>query len=179
MQQLDTSLSDFDSLIMTQFQLLAAEAGRPVSKLMKTQSKGLGDTGKAEIDDYKEAIRSIQQKSYLRIINLHNKLMCKSKYGEVIPMRVRFNPYDTPSELEIAELSEKMSIALLHYASGNILSPEECREILRNDPSGRFANIPVEAPLELGDYGNLPNPDANGEKDLMGRYVGNGGRDVL
>ena len=89
----------------------------PVSKLMKTQSKGLGDTGKAEIDDYKEAIRGIQQKSYLRIINLHNKLMCKSKYGEVIPMRVRFNPYDTPSELEIAELSEKMSIALLHYAS--------------------------------------------------------------
>ena len=50
----------------------------PVSKLMKTQSKGLGDTGKAEIDDYKEAIRGIQQKSYLRIINLHNKLMCKS-----------------------------------------------------------------------------------------------------
>ena len=92
----------------------------PVSKLMKTQSKGLGDTGKAEIDDYKEAIRSIQQKSYLRIINLHNKLMCKSKYGEVIPMRVRFNPYDTPSELEIAELSEKMSIAPLHYAAGGM-----------------------------------------------------------
>ncbi len=81
MQQLDTSLSDFDSLIMTQFQLLAAEAGMPVSKLMKTQSKGLGDT--------------------------------------------------------------------------------------------------VEPPLELVDYGNLPNPDENDEEDLMGRYVVNESRDVL
>lgn len=178
-QQLDTSLSDFDSLIMTQFQLLAAEAGMPVNKLLKTQSKGLGDTGKAEADDYKQTLKSIQEKDYRRIINFHNRLLSKSKYGKELSLKVRFNPYDMPSELEIAELSEKMSIALLHYVSGNILSPEEARNILRNDPSGRFSNISVEPPIELGEYSDLTNPDLNGEKDLSGRYVPNGGRDVL
>ena len=34
--QIDTSLADFDALIMTQFQLVAAIAEMPVTKLMKT-----------------------------------------------------------------------------------------------------------------------------------------------
>src|SRR5690606_15493881 len=48
MQQFDTSLTDFDQTIMTQYQLVAAASNVPAVKLLGTSPKGFNATGEHE-----------------------------------------------------------------------------------------------------------------------------------
>lgn len=173
--QIDTALADFDELVMTQAQLAAAEAGIPLVKYFKTTPKGFNSTGDFEIKDYNQSLVSIQNDDYTRIIDLHDMLLSKSRYGVVIPLCVRFNPIDAPTEEQIAKINELESISLLHYVSGGIITIEEAREFLRNRPNSGFSTLALEPPIELE---IAPNPDTTGKKDLSGKYIENSGRDV-
>ena len=59
-QQFDTALGDFDALIMTQYQLVAAAAEYPASKLLEISPKGFNATGEFEADSYHERLESMQ-----------------------------------------------------------------------------------------------------------------------
>src|SRR5690606_27836854 len=50
MQQFDTALADVDTVIMTQYQLVAAAAHVPATKLFGTQPKGFNATGEYEAE---------------------------------------------------------------------------------------------------------------------------------
>src|SRR5690606_36986455 len=72
--QMDTSLADFDALLMTQYQLVAAEANVPGTKLLGTTPKGFNATGEYEEAVYREELESIQTNDLSPMLERHYKL---------------------------------------------------------------------------------------------------------
>lgn len=145
-QQFDVSLTDFAELISTQFQLVAAQAQIPVTKLLKVQIRGFDSSGEYEKDDYTQSLISIQNDDYAPIIDLHNRLFTKSTYGEVIEVSVKFNEIDTPSAKESAEIRLINAQRDAVLSTNGIISADEAREHLRRDENGEYTELAAEMP---------------------------------
>lgn len=143
-KQLETSLNDFEDLIMTQFQLVASIAQMPVTKLLKVQVKGFDNAGEYETNDYNQTLRTIQANDYTPIIELHNLLYGKSEYGETMGLTVRWNEILSPTPKENAEIQVLKAQRNLALVNGGIISPGEAREQLRNDEGSEFTELPEE-----------------------------------
>lgn len=152
--QIDTSLADMDALIMTQFQLVAAIAEMPCTKLMKTQLKGLANSGDYEMRDYNQTLVEIQENVYNRILERHYQMLSMSEYGKDLGIQIVWNPIDTPTEHELAEIEQIQANTDSIYIGAGVIDAEEVRESLRNNEDSRFHNLSEE----------LPEPDM----DLMG-----------
>lgn len=166
--QIDTSLADFDALIMTQYQLVASIAGIPATELLKTTPKGFNATGEYEYRDYKKSLLEIQENDFIPVIQMHNQLYTKSHYGRVIELDVKFNPIDTPSEKEVAEISNIQSQVAANHINAGITTAEEERNVLRNTEGSPYSAIPQEMPepdidLNFGDEEN--EEEVNGGKE--------------
>lgn len=167
--QIDTALADFDALIMTQYQLVASIAGMPATKLLKTTPKGFNSTGEFEDKDYKQALVEIQENDYIPIINRHNELYTKSTYGRVIPLDVKFNPIDTPTEKETAEIAQIRSNTAANHINAGITTADEERDILRNEDGSPYSGLPEEIQepdidLNFDDEKDKDNEETNPEK---------------
>ena len=171
--QIDTTLSDFPELIMTKWQEVASAAEMPAVKLLKTQPKGFNSTGEFEENDYKQLLLRIQKRS-LKLIDFHNELYTKSQYGKVIDLVPEFYPIDTPTEEQRATIAEKLSLEIVHYTSSGIISQQEGRDILRNDPRGIYTFLQKDLPDDIGDISeffpytekdNKGRPQAKSDKD--------------
>ena len=143
-QQIDTSLSDFDALIMTQYQLVASIAGMPATKLLKTSPKGFNATGEFEAKDYNQMLLRIQENDYIPLINRHNELYTKSVYGKVVPLDVKFNPIDCPTEEEVAKVNEITSRTALNYIQAGVITATEERDRIRADDLSGYAALAEE-----------------------------------
>lgn len=144
--QVDTSLGDFDALIMTQFQLVAAIGEMPATKLMKTQLKGLSNSGDYEMKDYAQSLIAIQENDFNHILEFHYQLLTISKYGKELDLDIVWNPIDTPTELELAQIEYQKAQTDSAYVSAGVLSQEEVHEMLRQDEDSRFRNLSDETP---------------------------------
>ena len=140
-QQIDTSLSDFDSLVMTQYQLVACIADMPATKLLKTQPKGFNATGEYEQKDYIQSLQAIQEQDYIPILKMHYELFTKSYYGKVIDLAIVFNPIDTPSEKEVAEVAQIWSNVDSNYISAGVMSAEEVRDVRRSQDDSPYSAL--------------------------------------
>lgn len=153
-QQLDTSLNDMDALIMTQYQLVAAIAEMPVTKLMKTQLKGLANTGTYEMKDYNQSLVEIQENDYNLILEKHYEYLTLSEYGRKIDVEVVWNPIDTPTELELADIEAKQAATDNQYIMAGVLDPSEVRKTLREAEDSRYGSIDPDLPepdIDLGE----------------------------
>jgi len=144
--QIDTSLSDFDALIMTQFQLVAAIGEMPVTKLMKTQLKGLANSGDYEMKDYAQSLVAIQENDFNPILDFHYELLGLSEHGKDLEIDIVWNPIDTPTELEMAQIEAQQAQTDATYISAGVLSQEEVHDMLRQNEDSRFRNLSNEAP---------------------------------
>lgn len=157
-KQIDTSLADFEELIMTQYQLVASIAQIPISKLLKVQIKGFNSTGEFEKKDYTQTLIAIQENDYTPIIELHNKLFTMSKYGEEIRLSVNWNKVDEPTEKENAEILHLKAQRDAAYITAGVVTSDEVRDRLRNDEEGEFTAIPAVKPMD-DLYDGLDFPD--------------------
>lgn len=139
--QIDTSLTDFDALVMTQYQLVASIADMPATKLLKTQPKGFNATGEYEQKDYIQSLQAIQDQDYLPILKMHYELFTKSFYGELIDLSVVFNPVDTPTEKETAEVAKIWSDVDSNYISAGVMSADEVRDIRRTQEGSQYSTL--------------------------------------
>ncbi len=145
-QQIDTSLTDLDEVIMTQYQLTAAAAGIPATKLLETQPKGFNSTGDYEDDQYKLTLVSIQEDDYVPILDMHYKLLSVSKYGIKRDYTINFVEIDTPTEKERAEINNMKAQTVATYLQAGIITEEEARANLIKDPDSGFNDITDELP---------------------------------
>jgi len=108
-EQFDTTLTDVDSVIMTQYQIVAAAAGVPSTKLLGTSPKGFDATGEFETDSYHEELETIQMNDMQPLIERHHLLLMKSevipKFKKEFEIEIAWNPVDTPGAKEIAEIN--------------------------------------------------------------------------
>jgi hypothetical protein len=139
--KMETSLTDFDQLIMTQYQLVASIAQMPVTKLMKVQLRGFDSSGSYEQDDYNQTLVDIQENDYKPIIRYHNELICMSKYGKDINFNIIFNEIDSPSAKENADIRLVDSERDIALVNAGIISRYEAREKLKNDDNSLYTSI--------------------------------------
>lgn len=158
-QQLETSLTDLDATIMTQYQLVASESNTPATELLGTSPKGFNATGEHEIESYHEELSNVQENEYDHIVERHIQCLMKS---EVIPkfktdaeITITWNPLSTETRKERAEINETNAntYSTLVNATGAI-SPDEVRDALIADEHSGFSGLTaidddnIDEPLE-------------------------------
>lgn len=159
--QLETSLNDFEEMIMTQYQLVASIAQMPVTKLLKVQVKGFDNAGEYETNDYNQTLRAIQANDYTPIVELHNMLYGKSEYGEVMGLTVRWNEILTPTPKENAEMQVLKAQKDVALVNAGIISPDEARKRLQSDEASEYTEIPDERE-DLDDFDTYADEDNPG-----------------
>lgn len=164
--QIDTSLTDFDALIMTQFQLVAAIAEMPVTKLMKTQLKGLSNTGDYETKDYCQNLKEIQENDFNTILLWHYQLLGMSEHGKDLGLDIVWDEIDTPTALEQAQIEQIQAQTDATYVGAGIIEQSEVRTMLRSNDDSRFRNLAEEMPESLEGFGEeMGQEEGKEEKD--------------
>ena len=150
MEQFDTNLSDFDSLIMNQFQLVAAIAKTPATKLLGTSPKGFNATGEFETVSYHEELESIQAHIYQPFLERHYQILLRS-LGLDMGVSVVWEPVDSMSAAAQADINHKNALTNEIYANIGAVSPDEVRQRIRDDKYSGFDILSdEEAETEMG-----------------------------
>lgn len=135
--QHDTNLGDVDAVIMTGYQLVAAVAEMPATKLLGTSPKGFNPTGDFESAAYRETLASIQEHHLTPFLDRHYSLAQKSLFGDVQDFEVVWNPLDEPSEKEQADTElVKMQTAQGYQAMGVLPAEAVERKLADDENSG-------------------------------------------
>jgi hypothetical protein len=169
-QQIDTALADFDALIMTQYQLVAAIARTPATKLLGTSPKGFNATGEHESDSYDQELVSIQAGGMTPLLDRHHLLLCRSEFSEYpgLSVSVEWNPVRALKPAERADLNLKDAQAAQARVTAQIIMPDEERRRLVNDPDGDYAFLAGEEPEDDLDLEGLDLPESgdDGTRDI-------------
>lgn len=160
--QLDTNLSELTPLTMSQYQLVAAIAQIPVTKLLKNVPSGLQATGQYEWDDYAQSLKSIQNDDYTPLCKMFYELYCASNYPEKDDMRldIEWNPIDVPKESEVAQMSSQTAQYIAHLLNTGLIDIAEGRAMLRKTNLPVFQTIPTEIPEILKKIEEAKDPSA-------------------
>lgn len=121
MEQFDTALSDLDAVIMTQYQIVAASGDVPATKLLGTTPKGFNSTGDYEEASYHEMLESLQTHDLTPLMDRHLQLVMRSDIGKDMQLDVSWNPLDSPTALEYAQINlAKAQTAVALVDAGSI-----------------------------------------------------------
>lgn len=132
-QQIDTSLGEFDQLIMTQYQLIACIAQMPATKLLKVTPTGFQSTGEYEWKDYAQALLDIQNNEYRPLYDFHYKLLIKSLYPDRsdLSVSIAFNPIDVPTKDQESTVEARVAQYTSTLIQSGVITPEEGRTLMR------------------------------------------------
>jgi phage-related protein (TIGR01555 family) len=167
----DTTLADFDAVIMTQYQIVAAAANVPSVKLMGTSPKGFNTTGEFEEANYHEELESLQQNDLSPLIERHHALVIRScivKDFSIAPFStvVKWNALDAMTAKEQMELNKSKAETAVAYASTGAIDAEDIRANLIADPQSGYSGISPEVPEP--DLFNAPNDDQDSDSESEG-----------
>jgi len=159
-EQFDTTLSDVDAVIMTQYQLVAAEAKVPATKLLGTSPKGFNATGEYEESSYHEFLESIQTHNLTQLIRRHHALLMRSYVAPTLGIKpvhtdIKWEPVDAPTAKELAETNLiKAQTGAALTQSGAIDGMDE-RARITADPASGYTGLPEVEP-EIDAEENTP-----------------------
>jgi len=177
MSQVSSDLNDFEALIMTQYQLSCAYGNAPVTKILGTTPKGFQSTGEFEMKNYHEALESDQSEHYKPFIKKYMEYVIVSDINPMLPedkkisiydIDVNFNPMDSPTELEQAQIGKTRAEEILTLLQGFVIDQKEARQRLATDEDSGFNGIDVDAIVPESGQGddNFNMGDPNVEKNL-------------
>jgi phage-related protein (TIGR01555 family) len=145
-QHFDTTLSDLDALIMTQYQIVAAAAGVPATKLLGTTPKGFNSTGEHEENSYHEELESLQNSDLTELLERHHMILIRSeicpKFG-IAPFvtTVTWNKTETINDLEMGALNKLKSETDLFLLQSGAINAHDVRQRIINDPHSGYNGI--------------------------------------
>lgn len=142
--QLDTTLTDFDSVVMLNYQIVAAISGVIATRLLETSPKGWQSSGSYEGKQYINLQRGIQIHDFLPILDMHYRLLAKSKYGVDKRYVIDFEEIDTPTAKEAAEIREINARTDSTYINAGVVSSQEVRNVLREDETSGYNTLEEE-----------------------------------
>jgi len=165
LEQIETSLSDLDDVIMSQYQLVSAVSEIPATKLMGTSPKGFNATGEFEENSYYDLLENIQT-DLTMLVERHHKLSIRSlELGDDLEVVAVWNPVSSPSAKEQAEINllEAQQMGALQLTGA--IDAGDIRDRLILDPKSGFTGIASfedmeEIPEEDLDFGDLDGPGA-------------------
>lgn len=144
--QFDTTLSDLDAVIMTQYQLVAAAGCVPATKLLGTTPKGFNATGEYEEASYHEELESIQENDLSPLIERHHLLMMRSfimpKYlTKPVNLDLNWLPVDSPTAKEVSETNKVKADTDASLANSGAIDGFDIRQRLINDRDSGYNGI--------------------------------------
>lgn len=154
MQQFDTSLTDLDAVIMTQYQLVAAECNIPAVKLLGTSPKGFNTSGEYEEATYHEMIEGLQEDALTPLLNRHYELIIRSeicpRFGiKPFEVSIVWESLDVMTAEEQAQVNKSKSETDQTLMMCGAISAEEVRSRLVNDPQSGYNGLdPEDVPEE-------------------------------
>ena len=152
MFQIDTSLSDLDEVVMSQYKLVAAVARIPVDKLFELNPSGtLSNSGDYNVKNYNQDLNSIQANLQKPLIDRINEIVMRSKYGRTDKIAIIFNPTDNPTAAEQATNVKTESDTLQGLIGSNIITTEEARQKLISDKRNGFSFLDEQVPEQEQD----------------------------
>lgn len=162
--QLDTNLSELTPLTMSQYQLVAAIAQIPVTKLLKNVPSGLQATGEYEWDDYAQSLKAIQNNDYTPLCKMFYELYVASNYPDEKDLRldIEWNPIDVPKESEVAQMSSQTAQYVSQLINTGVIDIAEARAMLRKTNLPIFQEIPTDIPEILKKIEDAKDPDKQG-----------------
>lgn len=145
-QQFDTALADFDNLIMTQYQIVAAASHVPGTKLLGTQPKGFNATGEFDESNYHEELESLQAHDLTPFLRRHHLLLMRSHVApklDINPITLShtWNPLDSLTAKEVAEINEINSRTDLNLVNSGSIDQYDARDRLIADPRSGYSGI--------------------------------------
>lgn len=166
MNQFDTSLTDLDAVIMTQYQLVAAASNVPAVKLMGTPPKGFNSTGEYEEANYHEELESIQSHDLTPLIQRHHLCVIRSeiapKYGiEPFNTVVKWNELDALTKKEQAEINKLNAETAGFLVLSGAIDGQDERHRIMNEPKSGYSGLGNEE-------AKRDEPDEGAQSDLTG-----------
>jgi phage-related protein (TIGR01555 family) len=140
MEQFDTNMSDFDSIIMNQYQLVAAIARTPATKLLGTSPKGFNATGEFEMKSYHEELESVQEHVMMPMLERHYDILCRSE-GIATEVEVVCNSVDSITAAERAELNDKKANTGIALINAGVISADEERNRVKDDEHSGYNRL--------------------------------------
>ncbi|MEK8128678.1 DUF1073 domain-containing protein [Paenibacillus filicis] len=153
---------------------LAGACETPVTRLFGRSPAGMNATGESDMEIYREKIQQAQETTLSPILDKLLPIMCMSEFG-AIPDDIdyRFNPIRTPSDKEIAELSDKKTSAIVNLYTAGVISQKTSLKELKamSETTGMFTSI-TDEDIEQADESTDPG-DMLPEGDIdYGRFMG-------
>lgn len=151
-KQLDTTLTDFDALIMTQFQLACATVNVPSTKMLGTQPKGFNATGEYESANYREECESIQEHDMTPLIERHHILCMRSyiqsKFSLAQPLEVvvEWNELEPETAKEKSDREKQDADRDKALSDTGAIDSIDIRGRLRKDKQSSYHNIEAAIP---------------------------------
>lgn len=158
-EQFDTSLADFDSVTMTQYQLVASAANVPVTKLLGTTPKGFNSTGEYEEASYHEELESIQTHDLEPLLERHYAICIRSDLKKEFEVDITWNPLDALTENEQADINLKKSQSDQNYVNMGAIDAGMVHERLITDEKSGYNGLTAE-----DDYEEISDLDTNPSK---------------
>lgn len=174
--QFDTSLQGLDETVMTQYQLVAAAANMPVTKLLGTTPKGFNATGEYDEKSYHEDLESLQENDLTPFLDRHYICLSRSDLGKDINLNISWNPTDVPTKKEEAEINETNSRADANYVNAGAIDGFDVRQRLINDEESGYHGIEEVVPDGPGDRETEQEAKENAENEPAGE---GGGEDAV
>ena len=144
--QLDTTLTDFDSIVMLSYQVVAAISGVIATRLLETSPKGWQSSGSYEEKQYKNLLKDVQKNDYCPILDLHYRLLAKSEFDITKRYITTFEEIDTPTAKEAAEIKQIDANTDAIYIQSGVISAEEVRQKLREDVDSSYTALEEDMP---------------------------------
>lgn len=154
MEQFDTTLSDLDAVIMTQYQIVAAAAGVPATKLLGTAPKGFNATGEFEESSYHEELESIQESDITPLLERHYAILIRSHLSKQFEATVHWNPVDSQTAAEQAETNLKKAQTDSALAQAGAIDGYDIRQRLITDKGSGYTGMSATVPEGPGDEGD-------------------------
>ena len=161
-QQLDTALADLDTVIKSQYELIASIAGIPSTKLLGTSPQGMNATGEFESKSYHETLESLQNNVLSRFLERHLMLLIRSEIApklgiEPFEVKVVWPPIASLDALSEANVNKTKSETGINLIQSGAITPQEERSRIISDPCSGYNG--------LEDFSQLNDLDEDGDDE--------------
>lgn len=163
--QHDTSLADFDTVMMSQYQLVAAASNVIATKLLGTTPKGFNSTGEYEEAVYREDLETIQTNALDPMLQRHYDTLARSMgYGDQT-VTIQWEALDSPTAVEYAQINlSKAQTAQAYHMTGAI-DGFDIRQSIKDDPDGDFFGL---EDVDYEDEGEAQEVGTESESNITG-----------
>lgn len=155
-QQFSMTIAGLDGLLSQNAELICAVARIPAIKLFGQTPKGLNATGETELRLYHELCKSLQMDIMQDPLQEIFELVQINLFGEVDDdLEIQFNPLYIMTDKEKEEINVMKKDVYTSYVQSGILTAEEARKKLNEDPNSGFSDLPEMIEKDEEDLENI------------------------